>query len=278
MTGQKLQNLKESYQHSDDEKRDVLAAYTATKGKMDKVFEQVMMSNPLYDESRFRQIIEKAIEDGKVEAYTSFREEPESKRVKRQRRAAQESNEAMKYAKELGVYDELFKSGNDTGKTDAKKRSKPRAKKQEQEPQESALASLIQKNRAAKAESFLDQLEAKYVGIQEAEDAKKRRKGNKGPKRKLDEPPEELFENNHRKKRRTPEAKLEDSDDEDEADLGSEDSESTTDEEEGEEATEPRKSKSKAAKGHKKSKYKTVKDANHASSRKKSPRKAGAKR
>ena len=193
-----MHNFKESYQNSDEEIRDVMAAYTVSKGDMNKVFDQVMLSNPLSDESRFRLIIENAIQAGDLEAFAVFNEEPESRRVKRQRRAAKESAEAMEYAKELGVYDTLFPANKASTHKNTNGRTKARTSRKEQEMQdEVGLAALIQKkNPQAKTNQFLDDLEAKYAG-------------KKGKKRKFEEPPEELFQQNRQTKRGAPEAEVE---------------------------------------------------------------------
>ena len=218
MTGEKLHNFKESYQNSDEEKRDVIAAYTAAKGDMNKIFDKVMLSNPLFDESRFRLIIDNAIEAKEVEAFALFHEEPEYKKIKRQRRAAKESAEAMEYAKELGVYDTLFPAKGASAHKDQKGRTKAQTNKKEQKVQEEAgLAALIQKkNRQAKTDEFLNDLEAKYVG-------------KKGKKRKFEEPPEELFQKNQQRKGSAPEAEVEDEEGEEVADRVSEGRESEPD-------------------------------------------------
>ncbi|KAL6717419.1 hypothetical protein ACLMJK_005334 [Lecanora helva] len=280
VTGEKLNNFKSSYQHSEEEKRDVLKAYKKTKGSMEKVFDQVMMSNPLYDEVRFRELIEAAIKAGEVEDYASFRNEPEGKRLRRQRRAAKESTEAMEYAKELGVYDTLFNSGQAGAKTNGKGSSKAQTANAKKESQESALANLIQKNRTAKASSFLDDLEAKYVGLQEAQNGKQKAKG--GSKRRLDEPPEELFEKNRQKRKKTLEAEVESEheDDEDVVDLGTEDSESENDGNERQKTVDSDNRNGRNAKGGQRSNSgggKKAKDTPVASFRGTRSRKAGAR-
>lgn len=222
MTGEKLNNFKESYQRSEQEKQDVLAAYEAAKGNMDKVFGTVMLSNPLYDEDRFRLIIEEGISTGEVEAFTSFHQEPDSKKRKRQRRAAQESTEAMEYAKELGVYNALFPSEAKNNYSEQNGQQAPRKTKKAQAKQgESELAALIQEKSSSRAGDLLNHLEAKYVG--------------KGKKRKSEEPPEELFQKNRQRRKVIPEAEVVDEDEEEVDDIGTEDSEPERDEEEEEE-------------------------------------------
>jgi len=214
----------------------VLAAYKVAKGDMDKVFGKVMLSNPLYDEARFRLIIEKGIEAGEVEIYKLFNQEPETKRIKRQRRAAKESTEAMEYAKELGVYDALFPPATAGESANKNGRLEPQSSKRGQKtPKDSGLAGLIQKKQQARASQFLEDLEAKYVG-------------KKGTKRKFEEPPEDLFQKNRHAKRKVPEAEVEVEDESDEEvdDLGTEDSRSDADEE-----IKPTKSKGKSTKGQK---------------------------
>jgi DnaJ family protein C protein 9 len=146
---------------------------------MADVYATVMLSDPLEDEDRFRVIIDEAIEKGDVKGFKAYVNETAAAKRARMREAEGEAEEAMEYAKELGVADKLFgkgKKGKDSG--------------------EDALAALIQKRQEGRS-SFLDNLEAKYAN--KAKSA--RPKGKKGKKRVSEdededdgEPSEEAFQ------------------------------------------------------------------------------------
>lgn len=199
VTVEKLNDFKTTYKHSEEERQDVLTTYRSVNGDLDMVFTRVMLSNPLEDEDRFRGIINDAIAAGEVDAHKAFTHESEDKRRRRHRRACGEGREAEEYAKELGVWDELFGS--------AKNKKNPTAK-----AADAGLMELIQKRKRGASSQFLDNLEAKYGAAQ-----------RKGKKQKFEEPPEELFQKNsrefHKKARNEAEVEVEDDDDEDEVDL-----------------------------------------------------------
>lgn len=204
VTGERLDNFKSTYQNSDEEKRDVLTAYRSSKGKLNSVFNAVMLSNPLDDEDRFRGYIDQAIEDGDVEAYDAYVHEPKAAREKRIKRAKKESEGAKKHAKTLGVYDSLFGDGK-AGRAD---NASKKAKTDVAEPD---LAALLQQRAKGRAATFLDSLEAKYTG------------GKNGKKQKaVDEPSEEAFQKAATRMKKRKARVIEDEeerDDEDEIDL-----------------------------------------------------------
>ncbi|EAU38055.1 conserved hypothetical protein [Aspergillus terreus NIH2624] len=161
-----LDQLKQEYQGSDEEERDVLAAFEKYRGDMDKVYESVMLCNVIDDDERFRAIIDKAIANGTAQAYKKYTEEPEKKRQQRLKRAQKEAEEAEQLSKELDEKKET------PGKRGRKKKSSAM--------DNGDLMALIQQRQASRAESFFDRLEEKY---------------NPGKKRaaKFEEPPEEAF-------------------------------------------------------------------------------------
>ena len=118
-----------------------------------------MLSDPLEDEDRYREIIDEAISNGEVEAYKAYTNETAKAKEARMRAARDEGEEAMAYAKELGVEDKLFGKGEGGKKGSS----------------EAALSALIKKNQASRS-SFLDQLEAKYAGNNKGSKAKKGKK------------------------------------------------------------------------------------------------------
>lgn len=155
----------------------MLAAYEKGKGDMDVVYEMVMLSDVVIDDKRFRKIINTAIQDKKVTAYSKFTKESESSMRKRTKLAKDEANEAMEYAEELGIKDKIF-GGKASKKDDGQDGLK-------------ALIMKRQQDRQAQGDGFLDRLAAKY-----AEPEKKGKRGAKGKKNKAameDEPTEEEF-------------------------------------------------------------------------------------
>ncbi|KAF3174561.1 hypothetical protein EYR41_002929 [Orbilia oligospora] len=180
VTGDTLTEFKKTYQGSDEEREDLLAIFEEVEGDMDKLFENVMLSDPLADEDRFRKIIDAAIKAGEVEGYPAYVNETKKAKQARKKNAEKESKEAMDYAKKLGVYDKLF--GKDENQPDVeevddeeptpsargKKKAVTTKKKKGGNPEDDPnhpLAALIrsrQKDRGVRATNFFDNLEAKY--------------------------------------------------------------------------------------------------------------------
>ncbi|KAL9103587.1 MAG: hypothetical protein Q9163_001389 [Psora crenata] len=204
VTTTSLEDFKRKYQGSDEETNDILNAYRKMKGNMNKIFEEVMLSNPVDDEERFRALIDDNIKTGKVDAYDNYQLETQVARKRRRQRAEKEAKEAEEHMRRL----------DDKGKG---KKSAGKGKENEI----GNLAAMIQQRQQGRAaKNFLNDLEAKYA----APAAKKggRRKGNE------EEPPEEAFQRTaaratKKRKVEVDEADKEDEDDEDEADEEDED-------------------------------------------------------
>jgi DnaJ family protein C protein 9 len=175
VTADAIEKFSKSYKGSPEEQDDVLQAYRNSQGKWGGVYESVMLSNPLEDEDRFRVIIDEAIAKGEVQVYKAYTNETARAKEARMKAARDEGEEALAYAKEMGVDDKLFGKGKGGKK----------------ESSEAALSALIKKNQAGRS-SFLDQLEAKYAGNGKAT------KGKKGKKHEVEdddgEPSEEAFQ------------------------------------------------------------------------------------
>jgi DnaJ homolog subfamily C member 9 len=184
VSGDALEKVKKEYQNSDEEQRDLLEAYELHEGDMDAVYEDVMCSNVLDDDERFREIIDTAIKSKEVQSHKKYTKESAAQKQRRVTKARKEESEAMELAEELGVKEKLFGSDK-TGK-----------KNKSGKDSEASLVALIQQRQKGRAESFLDELEAKYGG-------------DKKKKRAMDEPPEEAFQKNRNvgaKKRRAAKA------------------------------------------------------------------------
>ena len=184
VSGDVIEKIKREYQGTEEEKADVLKSYQKHEGDMDMVYEEIMCSNVLEDDDRFRGVIDEAIENGEVEKYDIYAKETKANRKKRVQRAKAEEAEAMEMAEELGVKDKLF--GNGTKSANGKV---PKGGKKNKENGEDALKALIQQRQKGRAENFLDNLEAKYGG------------GGKSKRKADEEPPEEAFQKNTKKAR-----------------------------------------------------------------------------
>ena len=172
--GSTIEEIKRQYQGSQEEKDDLLAAYEEFEGDMDAIYEQIMCSNVLDDDERFRTIIDAAISDESVGDYKKYTKESKTSKKQRVNAAKKEADEAMELAEELGVKEKLFNNGKAEG---GKKGG-----------DDDALAALIQQRQKGRAANFFDDLEAKYGG------------GKQG-KRKADEPSEEAFQKNKKEAR-----------------------------------------------------------------------------
>ena len=169
-----IKKFAEKYKGSDEERQDILDAFELGEGDMDVVYEEVMLSDVMEDDERFRKIIEEAIEEREVPSFRAFTKESKKRREARVKKARAEAAEAEDYAKELGVHDKLF--------------NEKKSKKKGKDSSEDALAALISKRQADRqGGSFLDRLAEKY-GATES-------KGKKGKKRAVEEEPsEEAFQ------------------------------------------------------------------------------------
>ncbi|KAK4624580.1 hypothetical protein CLAFUW4_06198 [Fulvia fulva] len=174
VTSEKISDFEKKYKGSEEERQAVLKAYTQHKGKVPKLYQQIMLSDMVDDEERFRGIIDAAIEAGEVEAFSAYTDESEKSKEGRmkaaRKRKQQESGEAAEFERETKSKKKGKKdSGGDMGD----------------------LAALIQQRNGARKENFLENLEAKYAT-----------KGKKGKKdAAMEEPPEEAFAANRASKR-----------------------------------------------------------------------------
>lgn len=171
-----LETLKREYQGSDEEVRDVLAAFEKCRGDMDAVYETVMLCNVLDDDARFREIIDGAIADGRVENFPSYADESDRTRQQRVKAAQKEAREAEKLAEEV---EEKKKKGKVAA---AKKKTKGKA---DNPLDDNSLVAIIQQRQANRAGGFFDALEEKYAPQTKGSSSKKRPA--------VSEPPDEAF-------------------------------------------------------------------------------------
>jgi DnaJ family protein C protein 9 len=142
-----ISNFQKKYQNSDEEKKDLLTAYTTHEGDMDGIYETVMLSNVLDDDVRFRAIIDQAIADEEVEEFEDYSQEPEAKKKQRVKKAQKEAKEAEKLGKKL----------ENKKKKEATKGSKGSGGSLDD------LQALITKRQQDRGAGFLARLEEKYA-------------------------------------------------------------------------------------------------------------------
>ncbi|OCK78356.1 DnaJ domain-containing protein [Lepidopterella palustris CBS 459.81] len=166
VTPETISKFQSEYQGSDEEKNALLEAYEQFKGNMNKIYQVIMLSNPLNDEDRFRAILDAEIEAGNITAHKKYTEESEASRKRRISKARKEAEEADESLKELT----------------AKKNSQARGSKSKGNSMDD-LAALIQQRQKGRESNFFADLEAKYAP-------------KKGKKRSAPdgEPPEEAFQ------------------------------------------------------------------------------------
>ncbi|TGO61714.1 hypothetical protein BCON_0025g00410 [Botryotinia convoluta] len=267
VTSDAINQFANVYKGSDEEKDDLLAAYTKYEGKWGKMYQVIMLSDPVEDEERFREIIEEAIKTGEVKEYAVFRKETKASKDKRMKKARAEEKEAAKVAKQMGV-DKLLKGSSGDVPEQSKKPKKNVPGHMDD------LAAIIQARQASRG-GFFDNLEAKYGGSKSAKGpgelseeefqrirnglGKSKDKGKGKGKRRAADSEDEVEEDekpapkkkSSRGKKREPEVEQEDEDEDVEMDDVGDDfqaEEAEEDEEEVEPEPAPKKSASKRTK------------------------------
>lgn len=114
---------------------------------MNRVYEEVMLSNPLDDEERFCGILNEAIDGGEIEALDKYTKESQKSKDERMKKAKREAKEAEQAKEEIEAekskQKETKASSNKPGSLDE-------------------LAAMIQKRQAG-GSRFLEHLEEKYT-------------------------------------------------------------------------------------------------------------------
>ncbi|WFD29098.1 hypothetical protein MSPP1_000103 [Malassezia sp. CBS 17886] len=162
-----LADFESKYKGSEEEREDVLKAYRDRKGSLEGIFASVPCASILEDEKRFIGIIDAAIDAGDIaptRAWKSLRT-AEGKRVRKQLRAKakDEAVEAEEYAKELGVFDTLYR-GDKQLTEDKKKRKSPSAGSaqpaggDDEEVDLDAIRAAMRTKNAKKANAFDDMI------------------------------------------------------------------------------------------------------------------------
>lgn len=90
-----IQDFEKEYIGSEMEKRDIKKAYLSKKGDMNHILEMVPFSNP-DSEPRIIEIVRKMVDDGEVEEYSLFFNEPKRRKILRRKLYEKEKKEAEK--------------------------------------------------------------------------------------------------------------------------------------------------------------------------------------
>ncbi|WWC90560.1 uncharacterized protein L201_005496 [Kwoniella dendrophila CBS 6074] len=209
-----LDEDKERYQNSEEEKQDIIKAFKSSKGSLPDILSYIPHSTYL-DEDRIIKLIHELIqskEEGEDGIESTFKWEKTSKdlkaKEKRKKSGEKQAKEAEKQAKELGLWNEFYGNGekgkrmsdenedgdedndndNDNDKKKKGKKNNQRGGNNQQE--EEGLGALILK-RQRERENGLNALEEKYRKIAEEErankKAKKSKSKSKGKGKKLEE-------------------------------------------------------------------------------------------
>lgn len=143
VTKEDITKFQEEYRFSDEERRDVLAAYIKYEGEMKHVMDTIMLSTD-DDEGRFAEMIQKAIEIKEVKAFPAWCEY-----MKKQRPAfsSNQKRESSKRKEEAREAEALF--------------NKIRGKQQKRGESLDSTACSIERKRGF--ETLLGNLEAKYA-------------------------------------------------------------------------------------------------------------------
>uniref|UniRef100_A0A8C6SLT3 DnaJ homolog subfamily C member 9 n=1 Tax=Neogobius melanostomus TaxID=47308 RepID=A0A8C6SLT3_9GOBI len=105
ITLQDIREFERKYKGTDEERADVLQLYVQFEGNMNAIMESALCST-LEDEPRICSIIQDAIENKEVTAFSAFTNESGKKKRTRRKRAEKEREEAEQMQKEMGLDDE----------------------------------------------------------------------------------------------------------------------------------------------------------------------------
>ncbi|KAL5636654.1 hypothetical protein ACGC1H_000569 [Rhizoctonia solani] len=158
VTRERLDEMRQAYQGSEEERSDLRAAYLAGNGSIDHIMGEIMHST-YEDEVRFVAVINEMIDNEELQTLDNWKAEAKNKQAQnaRRKRGEKEAKEAEETARELGVWDEFYGSGKV-----GKRKGKGKGKSQTEDDDNSALKALIQ-SKAQKLDGFLDRLAEKYA-------------------------------------------------------------------------------------------------------------------
>ncbi|XP_017768125.1 PREDICTED: J domain-containing protein CG6693-like [Nicrophorus vespilloides] len=109
LTTKDIENYEMEYMGSEAELRDIKKAYIASKGNIDLMYETVPFLK-LDTEERMVGIVRKLVDDGELEEYDVFFNEPKSKKDKRRKKMEREQKEAEKIQNDTDLQNEIKKN------------------------------------------------------------------------------------------------------------------------------------------------------------------------
>lgn len=161
---------------SEEELSDILQAYRDNNGSLERIFAAVPCANIFTDEERFVEVIDRALDEGDLDITRAWSKIHTTKgrgmRKQLKAKAREEAAEAEQYAKELGVWDQLFgkgkggkgeknqEKGQDKG---VKSRDTEHATDDDLDGLRAAMAAKASK-RAGAFDDMIGRLEAKHTG------------------------------------------------------------------------------------------------------------------
>ncbi|KAG7396416.1 DnaJ sub C member 9 [Phytophthora boehmeriae] len=166
VTKEDISRFEGEYRFSQEERRDVLEAYTKHEGEMRNVMDSIMLSTD-DDEERFAEMIRKAIKEKAVKTFPKWRDymKEQTKKKKKLETPVVQKRKQVKREKEAREAEELFNKirGNQQKRSDG-------------------ASTALSTERKRGFHSLLGNLEAKYA-----------EKGKKSKRKDSDEPSEEQF-------------------------------------------------------------------------------------
>ena len=151
---------------SEEELQDLYEKYTTSSGSLETILASIMCST-YADEDRFVGLINTAIASKRLPSFPAWKKSLKNQKGKAARLSKGKAEEvaAEKYARELGVYDQL--NGKGKGKAKGKNGKKD-------EDDEAGLRALIQGNQAKKMDAMFDSITAKYEAKEDRKQKKRR--------------------------------------------------------------------------------------------------------
>ncbi|KAJ2857809.1 hypothetical protein J3B02_000748 [Coemansia erecta] len=176
-----IEQFSRSYKGSDEERRDIVAAYNTHDGDLDLIFTEVMLAE-VSDEPRFVEIIEECIRQKMIKRTKTYTRSKKSA-GRRREDAEKEAEEAEALRKELGLDDKLRKALKDKKKKNNNNDNNNGKRKRGQsdsgcesddddEDEQSALGALIRQREGNRMNAIIANIEAKYA----SENSKKAKK------------------------------------------------------------------------------------------------------
>lgn len=110
ITEDDIKQFFKNYKSSDEEKNDLFRIYEKRKGDMDLIMEEMFCVDVLEDESRFKEILQDAIDKGLIGKYDKFVSESKRKAGKRKAYYEKEAKEADEMKKQMGLDEKSLES------------------------------------------------------------------------------------------------------------------------------------------------------------------------